>query len=149
MVGLSDAPAHGSYTFTLIDTLDQHGAGEDTLPLSFQFTATDSDGDTTAPATITVGVIDDTPIAIGNIVAHFVEEEALAGGNQDFQPLGLEVAAVLANGGTLSDQVGGSLGILWGGDDSNKNVNGGFTRHPGRRRPLGGVRHRRRRRDMC
>ena len=53
MVGLSDATAHGSYTFTLIDTLDQHGAGEDTLQLGFQFTATDSDGDTTLPATIT------------------------------------------------------------------------------------------------
>ena len=125
-------PAAGSYVFTLIDTLDQHGAGEDTLQLGFQFTATDSDGDTTDPVTFAVNVIDDTPVAIGTILTGYVEEEELAGGNEDDVPGGLAPDAdgnypFVGHQNLTTDKVAGSLGILWGGDDSNRNVNGGFT----------------------
>ncbi|QRM57315.1 VCBS domain-containing protein [Sinorhizobium sp. BG8] len=125
-VSLSDNGS-GSYTFTLIDTLDHSGAGEDAKALTFQFTATDSDGDTTAPASFTVNVIDDTPVTLGPIHDRYVEEEALPGGNEDASPLGVEIGAVLANGGPITDKIGASLNIGWGGDDSNKIENGGFT----------------------
>ena len=60
-VQLSDA-ANGSYTFTLLDNLDHaSGNGANNLALTFSFTATDSDGDTTAPASFTVNVTDDVP----------------------------------------------------------------------------------------
>ncbi|EJL49988.1 hypothetical protein PMI09_05291, partial [Rhizobium sp. CF122] len=126
LVGLSDNGG-GSYQFTLIDTLDHKGAGEDTLKLDFQFTATDSDGDKTGVATFGVGVIDDTPILSSDVGVRFVEEEALAGGNEDIFPVGTEVGGVIANGGFITDKIGASLNISWGGDDSNKNENGGFT----------------------
>ena len=129
-VALSDNN-NGSYAFTLYDTLDNaagSGAnGEDTLTLNFQFTATDSDGDVTAPATFSVKVVDDVPTAIGTIVDRYVEEEALSGGNEDASPIGLEATAVLSNGGLVTDKVGAPLNISWGADDGNKAVDGGFT----------------------
>ncbi|MBN9403806.1 MAG: hypothetical protein J0I00_00110, partial [Burkholderiales bacterium] len=115
-VALSDASAHGSYAFTLYDVLDQHGAGEDTLTLSFQFTATDSDGDTTAPGTFTVGVIDDAPVAGGTLAARFVEEEQLAAVNhpQGTTPgtednVGFTVSYVVTDGD--NDTATGTLSI--------------------------------------
>ncbi|BEV43880.1 hypothetical protein CRBSH125_00630 [Afipia carboxidovorans] len=127
MVGLSDA-GDGSYTFTLIDVLDQHGAGEDALPLTFQYTATDSDGDTTAPGSFTVNVIDDTPLAAGTIVPRFVEEEELGNGNEDTKGTGDGDFSVL---GHLVDvttaHAGGLLNIAWGGDDSNDVTKVGFN----------------------
>ncbi|MGX9393321.1 T1SS-143 repeat domain-containing protein [Nitrobacteraceae bacterium UC4446_H13] len=124
-VALSDTSAHGSYGFTLFDVLDQHGAGEDTLSLSFQFTATDSDGDTTAPGTLTVGVIDDTPVALGTIAPRFVEEEELPGGNEDRKGSGDGDSIIF--GDLTTAHAGGPLNIFWGGDDSNKNVDGGYN----------------------
>ncbi len=49
-VQLSDT-ANGTYTFKLLDNLDHaSGNAKNDLALTFGFTATDSDGDTTAPA---------------------------------------------------------------------------------------------------
>ncbi|ACI93156.1 vcbS [Afipia carboxidovorans OM5] len=127
-VALSDMSAHGSYTFTLIDVLDQHGAGEDTLELNFKFTATDSDGDTTAPGSFQINVIDDTPLAAGTIAPRFVEEEELGNGNEDTKGAGDSDISVL---GHLVDvttaHADGLLNIAWGGDDSNKLGNVGFN----------------------
>ncbi len=124
-VTLSDNGS-GSYSFTLVDTLDHPASGEDQIALNFQFTATDSDGDTTAPATFIVNVIDDVPTA-GTVFARYVEEEALSGGNEDASPIGVELTGAVANLGPITDKIGASLNISWGGDDSNKVANGGFT----------------------
>ncbi len=59
-VQLSDT-GNGTYTFNLLDNLDHAGANGASLPLTFSFTATDSDGDTTSPASFTVNVTDDSP----------------------------------------------------------------------------------------
>ncbi len=125
MVTLSDNGS-GTYSFTLIDTLDHPASGEDQIALNFQFTATDSDGDTTGPATFIVNVIDDVPTA-GGVGARYVEEEALSGGNEDVSPLGVELTGAVLNGGPITDKIGASLNISWGGDDSNTVANGGFT----------------------
>ncbi|MBC2775940.1 hypothetical protein H6M51_24130, partial [Rhizobium sp. AQ_MP] len=127
-VALSDGEA-GSYAFELYDTLDHQGSvpGEDSQVLTFQFTATDSDGDVTEPSTFSVKVIDDTPFALGTILDRYVEEEALEGGNRDTDPFGAELLGAIANGRPVTDQAEGSLNIFWGGDDGNRSENGGFT----------------------
>jgi T1SS-143 domain-containing protein len=124
-VALSDAN-DGKYVFTLFNTLDHKGAGEDALSLSFQFTATDADGDVTQPASFGIKVIDDTPTADG-AGPRYVEEEALANGNEDASPLGVELTGFFANGDFISKSIGASLDISWGGDDGNKALNAGFT----------------------
>ncbi|MBC2773520.1 tandem-95 repeat protein [Rhizobium sp. AQ_MP] len=126
-VSLSDAAA-GKYVFNLYNTLDHKGSvqGEDTLTLNFQFTATDADGDVSAPASFGVKIIDDAPTAQG-AGPRYVEEEALPNGNEDASPLGVEWDGVAANGTWITNAIGASLNIAWGGDDGNRNVNGGFT----------------------
>ncbi|WP_168801103.1 T1SS-143 repeat domain-containing protein [Rhizobium rhizophilum] len=77
-VTLSDDES-GSYTFTLLRPLDHpDGAGENSLKLDFQFTATDSDGDTTGPATISVIVVDDVPILSGCDLVATIDEDDIA-----------------------------------------------------------------------
>ncbi|MDW5318242.1 DUF5801 repeats-in-toxin domain-containing protein [Rhizobium sp. PL01] len=127
-VALSDG-GHGSYAFRLYDTLDHQGSvqGEDSQILSFQFTATDSDGDTTEPKSFSVSVIDDQPIALGTILPRFVEEEELSGGNEDTRSgtLGADLDGIFGN--VTGKSAGGPLNIFWGGDDGNKFVNGGYA----------------------
>jgi T1SS-143 domain-containing protein len=66
----------GSYTFTLLRPLDHaDGAGENSLKLDFQFTATDSDGDTTGPATISIIVVDDVPVLSGCDLVFTIDED--------------------------------------------------------------------------
>ncbi|QLF71648.1 tandem-95 repeat protein (plasmid) [Peteryoungia desertarenae] len=131
-VALSDAEA-GSYAFKLFDTLDHQGSdeGEDSQILTFQFTATDSDGDVTEPATFSVKVIDDQPIAMGTILARVVEEEELTGGNEDRTSgsgdLDNDTSFMGMPMNLTTAKAGGPLNIFWGGDDGNKNENGGFT----------------------
>ncbi len=72
-------PLTGEYTFTLTDELDHpDDAGENTLDLSFSVLATDFDGDT-VPASFTVEVVDDVPVADGGEGAQttFVDEDDL------------------------------------------------------------------------
>jgi T1SS-143 domain-containing protein len=124
-VSLSDQGS-GSYSFTLEDTIEHpEGSGENTLTFTFAFTATDSDGDE-ADSTFSVEVIDDRPDAAGNLLPRYVEEEALANGNEDVEPIGEEAQGVLYNLGLITDEIGASLNIAWGGDDSNTAENGGF-----------------------
>ena len=71
-------------------------------------------------------------MAVGAILTGYVEEEELAGGNEDDVPGGLAPDGdgnypFVGHQNLTTDKIGGSLGILWGGDDSNKNANGGFT----------------------
>ena len=64
----------GSYTFTLLQTLDDP-SGSNALKFTFNYTATDSDGDT-SPNTFSVTVNDDTPI-IGSTVGDVSEDKPL------------------------------------------------------------------------
>ncbi|WP_426240680.1 beta strand repeat-containing protein, partial [Pararhizobium sp. DWP1-1-3] len=108
LASVSDV-ANGSYDFTLVKPLD-HAAGdgtngENSLSLTFNYTATDSDGDKSSN-TFTVGVIDDAPVAnVGT--GSTVEDEAVNGGNNE--PDDLLSAAV----------TGVSLNINWGSDNAN------------------------------
>ncbi|PLK71645.1 hypothetical protein C0V73_05890 [Rhizobium sp. TH135] len=71
-----DDNGSGSYTFTLLRPLDHaDGAGENSLKLDFQFTATDSDGDTTGPATISIIVVDDVPVLSGCDLVFTIDED--------------------------------------------------------------------------
>ncbi len=58
----------GSYTFTLNGTLDHPNASDpdDSIPLNFGVTATDSDGDTDT-GTIVINVLDDGPVAHNDV----------------------------------------------------------------------------------
>src|SRR6185437_3707766 len=79
-VSLSDG-GNGSYTFTLLGNLDHpHDNGQNTLELTFNYTATDSDGDT-ASNNFTVDVKDDVPQVTGGISTHAVGEDGLPGAN--------------------------------------------------------------------
>ncbi|WP_080507775.1 tandem-95 repeat protein [Rhodopseudomonas palustris] len=127
-VSLSDSGS-GSYQFTLIDTIDHPGEvqGEESLALQFQFTATDSDGDTTAPASFSVKVIDDSPVAVGTILTRTVEEEQLAGGNEDTRGTGDGDFTLFGFADVTTASAGGPLNIFWGGDDSNVGGSNGYA----------------------
>src|SRR6185312_5361154 len=105
---------NGTYTFTLLDNLDHlatgpsegegesEGPGRDTtIPLTFGFTATDSDGDPVT-SNFTVDVTDDSPTA-GDIPTQSIGESTSGEGN-------IFVTAVLSNI---------SLNIDWNSDDAN------------------------------
>ncbi|WP_283805466.1 tandem-95 repeat protein [Tardiphaga sp. OK246] len=80
-VSLSDTGA-GSYTFTLLDSLDHPAGGnENNISINFGFTARDSDGDP-ASATFSVTINDDTPVTTGAVTASSVlDDDAFSGGN--------------------------------------------------------------------
>ncbi|WP_422035133.1 hypothetical protein [Roseibium sp.] len=131
-VSLSDDDS-GSYSFVLFNTLDHPTTGsgfegEDTLNLTFDYHATDSDGDF-ASGDFNVGIIDDAPIALGARRARTVEEEDLRGGNDDRYPLDIDYEAFL-DGEPLTERVGDDLRILWGADDTNGGRDG-FRRTAG------------------
>ena len=110
-VTLSDE-ASGSYTFTLLGNLDHPEADtEDDLALSFDFIATDADGDS-AEGSFTVTVDDDAPV-IGTPEADSVDEEGLEEGNAGDS---YSDSGDLAGEETVAT---GSLDISWGADDAN------------------------------
>jgi T1SS-143 domain-containing protein len=76
-VSLSD-DGSGSFRFVLKDALDHApGQGENNINLSFNYIATDSDGDS-APGTFSVVVNDDVPVAAGSAsVTGEVDEDGL------------------------------------------------------------------------
>ncbi|EEF78887.1 retention module-containing protein [Methylophaga thiooxydans] len=66
---------NGSYTFTLLGNLDHPEANtEDDIDLSFEFIATDSDGDS-AVGSFNVTVDDDAPVASGETVEFTIDED--------------------------------------------------------------------------
>jgi T1SS-143 domain-containing protein len=107
-VSLSDS-GDGSYTFTLLGNLDHPtDNGQNTLELTFNYTATDSDGDT-ASNNFTVDVKDDVPVVTGSISTHDVGEDGLTGAN--------------ATGGSFNavDNLSTgavSLNVNWGADNA-------------------------------
>lgn len=101
-VQLSDT-GNGTYTFNLLDNLDHAGANGASLPLTFSFTATDSDGDTTSPASFTVNVTDDSPSI----------------GTPDVLTL-VESTSPLSSNAFISATATGSLAVDWNSDDNNQ-----------------------------
>ena len=113
-VELSDAN-NGSYTFTLADNLDHPSSStaENTLSISFNVVATDSDGDSVNQS-FTVNVQDDVPVVTGTVAAQTVGEEGLSFGNH-LQPNESQVAST----GDIS------LKISWGADQNNPTAGSG------------------------
>ncbi|WP_117194795.1 T1SS-143 repeat domain-containing protein [Rhizobium terrae] len=101
---VSDAN-NGEYSFTLVKPLDHAaGFGENTLTLTFGYTATDADGDTSSN-TFAVSIVDDAPVATGG-AASTVEDEAVNAGNDEADGLTASVQNI-------------SLNINWGADSAN------------------------------
>ncbi|MES0810626.1 DUF5801 repeats-in-toxin domain-containing protein [Roseibium sp. SCPC15] len=124
-VTLSDRD-NGSYDFEILDVLDHQGAGkEDNIRLTFDFTATDSDGDS-VDGTFAVRVDDDAPV-LDDVSFSQVDEDGLAGGNVGESYPGNE--GDYATGGARDDATtsGRSLNISWGADDANSTVDGGAS----------------------
>jgi T1SS-143 domain-containing protein len=103
-VQLSDS-GNGSYDFTLLDNLDHRGSSEGSQALTFGFIATDSDGDSTVPASFTVNITDDVPTA-GEIESQTLSEQTQSGATNGFVSTSLDSV---------------SLNINWGADDVNNN----------------------------
>ncbi|MGM4918884.1 T1SS-143 repeat domain-containing protein [Tardiphaga sp. 813_E8_N1_3] len=101
-VQLSDT-GNGTYTFNLLDNLDHAGANGASLPLTFSFTATDSDGDTTSPASFTVNVTDDAPSIGTPDVLTLVESTSPSSSNA-----------------FISATATASLAVDWNSDDNNQ-----------------------------
>ncbi|MBB6488790.1 DUF5801 repeats-in-toxin domain-containing protein, partial [Rhizobium lusitanum] len=108
---LSDTD-NGHYNFTLVQSLDD-AKDSNAIKLTFGYTATDSDGDTSSNS-FSVTVSDDKPVA-GTGDAGSVNEGALPGGNEN--PL-LATDAIAT----------GSLNISWGADNANTNQGGAGDR---------------------
>ncbi|WFU07161.1 DUF5801 repeats-in-toxin domain-containing protein (plasmid) [Rhizobium sp. CB3171] len=99
---------NGHYNFTLVQSLDD-AKGSDAISLTFGYTATDSDGDTSAN-TFTVTVDDDKPVA-GLGTTSEATESALSNGN------------VANETSVTSASSTASLNISWGADDANNGSN--------------------------
>ncbi|OUR65042.1 hypothetical protein A9Q79_03645, partial [Methylophaga sp. 42_25_T18] len=101
----------GTYDFTLLDNLDHLEANtEDDINLSFDFTATDSDGDAVG-SHFTITVDDDAPV-IGAAEDSTVDEEGLATAATQDDGYDGDVAGIALT-------AGGDLNISWGSDDNN------------------------------
>ncbi|NPV19541.1 beta strand repeat-containing protein [Bradyrhizobium aeschynomenes] len=120
-VSLSDQNA-GSYTFTLTGNLDHpvHGS-EDNQALFFSYTATDSDGDA-INGSFVVEVNDDAPVLDGKPSHTVVDEDGLGNDGNSYEDGGDAAGAELTATGTL--------GIVWGADSANGNVDGGINGSP-------------------
>ncbi|CDZ56241.1 T1SS-143 repeat domain-containing protein [Neorhizobium galegae] len=110
-VSLSDAGS-GSYTFTLLDNIDQsRGNEENNTNLNFQFVARDADGDQVTKS-FSVSIDDDTPVL--GLFPSFsgVDEDDI---------------------GTVAGATTKSLNISWGADQGNAVANGGHSNADGDR----------------
>ena len=136
--------ATGSYLFDLVDVLDHAGAGtEDDIDLTFNFTATDSDGDS-VDSSFQVTVDDNGPV-IGAPASATVDEDDLSTTNAGGADLGDGATGYDAatDAATVTDAaldtdgdattVAGNLNIDFGADDANTTVNGGTTTGAGDR----------------
>ncbi|TYC56438.1 type I secretion C-terminal target domain-containing protein [Rhodobacterales bacterium] len=129
VVSLSDEEG-GGYLFDLQDVLDHPDvASEDEILMSFEFTATDGDGDAVSGLfSVTVG--DDVPEVDGGAIEDSVVDE------DGFVPDVLETGAGIPGGDgdageDATSVIGKSLGIDWGADSENSAVNGGIDEAKG------------------
>jgi len=119
-VSLSDTGT-GSYTFTLSDNIDHNGASNLSQPLTFGIVATDADGDSIGSA-FTVNIGDDVPSFGEKPDYSQVDEDGLGNAGNSYPDSG----DAYGEDTTVTD----TLGIRWGSDDANTNVDGGITDAP-------------------
>ncbi len=120
-VTYSDTDA-GSYEFRLQGPLDHPEAdSEDDLDFRFNYTAFDADGDS-AQGSFYITIDDDAPVLAEVNRAATVDEDGLTGGNHDdsYQDGGDAAGNAITTGAV-------SLGIEWGADRGNSNLDGGFS----------------------
>ncbi|SNT64217.1 T1SS-143 domain-containing protein, partial [Tardiphaga sp. OK246] len=125
VVTLSDASNSGSYVVTQYRSLD-HDQGTttfQTIDLAFNFTATDSDGDTVS-GTLHAVITDTVPVVTGP-----TDEGTVNEGNDETPPSegGGEMPSLLVVGGSFSPKTTGevSLHIDWRSDNYNPTTGGG------------------------
>ena len=110
----------GSYTFTLIGTLDHADPNDpnDIITLGFGVQATDGDGDVVTD-TIRVNVLDDVP-TIGDSGADVDESDFangdLATSNTLFTDFGSDVATIVPGGSAVAEVNGNPIALTSGGD---------------------------------
>ncbi|MGJ4894650.1 VCBS domain-containing protein [Bradyrhizobium oligotrophicum] len=119
-VSLSDTGS-GSATFTLSDNIDHNGANDASLPLTFKVVATDADGDPVNSA-FTVNVADDGPSFGEKPSYSVVDEDGLGNAGNSYA----DGHDAYGEDLTVTD----TLGIRWGSDDANNNVDGGINGTP-------------------
>ncbi|WP_315754110.1 MULTISPECIES: VCBS domain-containing protein [unclassified Bradyrhizobium] len=119
-VSLSDTGS-GSATFTLSDNIDHNGANDASLPLTFKVVATDADGDPVNSA-FTVNVADDGPSFGEKPSYSVVDEDGLGNAGNSYA----DGSDAYGEDLTVTD----TLGIRWGSDDANNNVDGGINATP-------------------
>ena len=78
-LSLDPTSAHGSYSFTLLGTLDD-AKDSNAINLAFKVQAADADGDTVNTG-FTITVQDDVPVTSGKVSDSNLGEDGLAGGN--------------------------------------------------------------------
>jgi T1SS-143 domain-containing protein len=109
-------PSTGAYTFTQIHQLDHADNADpnDLITLQFGVTATDSDGDT-GTGTITIGVLDDAPVAVDDAASVGSSPLSVSGSvtlNDDpGADQSAEVTQVVFNGTTYAVPAAGAVSI--------------------------------------
>lgn len=126
--------ATGTYTFTLLGTLDHPDATNpnDGLLMNFGIRATDVDGDSVT-GTITVNVLDDGPVAVndGNFVNTLDPVVGNVLTNDDAGSDGLgAVTAVTFNGNTVNVPNGGAINVVGTYGTLHINSDGSYTYTP-------------------
>jgi T1SS-143 domain-containing protein len=91
---LSDS-GKGSYSFTLVQALD-HASGAAPLTLTFDYTATDADGDS-ASNSFTISVVDDVPVAGASIADQTLTEHDLISESGSLVSGGMSTGEVALN----------------------------------------------------
>ena len=116
-VSLSD-DGHGAFRFVLLDQLDHlPGANENDLGLTFNYTATDSDGDA-VKGSFTVTVDDDMPVASGQAITAIVDEDDIdTAWSEGTSPNDGNADGSLTNGSGAAVVSGSLSGIVAAGAD--------------------------------
>jgi T1SS-143 domain-containing protein len=132
----------GDFTFELVGKLEHPDAGDngsqddldDLLRLGFTYTVTDLDGDSVT-GSFNIDVMDDAP-TFGDAEDGAVDEDYLWNGNpneegegdlDDLPPTEQMVRVLDVSEPSIGTYTSGSLGINWGADNGNAQVNAGLT----------------------
>ncbi len=117
ITGFNAGTGQVSYTYTLVDNETHPGAGTDSIFDNMTVTVTDTDGDVSAPGTLSVQIIDDVPTA--NLDTNSVASgsfAAVTGQVLTNDVFGADGAALTAPAGGV---VGVAAGTTAGGIDAN------------------------------
>ncbi|AEH87097.1 Hemolysin-type calcium-binding region [Mesorhizobium opportunistum WSM2075] len=78
ITGYDASTGQVSYSYTLVHSEPHPGAGTDSIYDNMTVTVTDTDGDTSAPATLSVQIVDDVPVAVNDSATQATENAAVA-----------------------------------------------------------------------